>query len=120
MNSVHLVIPDLLLSNDIAADVSAGLSLPALQKLLGRGHSEILAPVPLENMLCELFGVPCQDDAPIAAISAAFDGLATGCWLRADPVHLNLQRDQLLLTCVQVGSEGAAALCASLNAHFAG
>ena len=54
------------------------------------------------------------------AISAAFDGLAAGCWLRADSVNLSLQRDQLLLASVQAGSEEAAALCASLNAHFAG
>jgi hypothetical protein len=120
MKTVHLVIPDLFLPKDFAAEVSAGLSVPALQKMLGRGHSEMLEPVPLENLLCDLFGVPCQNDAPIATISAAFDGLAAGCWLRADPVNLNLQRDQLLLAAVQVGSEEAAALCASLNTHFAG
>jgi len=46
--------------------------------------------------------------------------LAAGCWLRADPVHLRLQRDQLLLASVQPNGEEAAALCASLNAHFTG
>lgn len=120
MKSVHLLIPDLFLPKDFAAEVGAGLSLPALQNLLGRGYSEILDPVPLENLLCELFGVPCQADAPIAPISAAFDRLAAGCWLRADPVHLNLQRDQLLMAGVQVSNGEAAALCASLNEHFAG
>jgi hypothetical protein len=120
MKSVHLVIPDLFLPKDFAAEVCAGLSLPALQKLLGRGHSEMLEPAALENILCELFGVPGAADAPIAPITAAFDGLAAGCWLRADPVNLNLQRDQLLLNAVHVGSEEAAALCASLNAHFSG
>ena len=120
MKSVHLVIPDLFLPKDFAADACRGLSLPALQKLLGRGHSEMLEPVPLEYLLCDLFGVPCQDDVPIAPIAAAFDGLAAGCWLRADPVSLNLQRDQLLLNGVQVESEEAAALCASLNAYFSG
>jgi hypothetical protein len=120
MKSVHLVIPGLFLPKDLAAEAGAGLSLPALEKLLGRGRSEILDPVPLENLLCVSFGVPCSDDAPIAPISAAFDGLAAGCWLRADPVNLDLQRDQLLLATVQVGSEEAAALCASLNEHFAG
>ena len=120
MKSVHLVITDLFLPKDFAAEVSAGLSLPALQKLLGRGHSEMLEPVPLENLLCELFGVPDAADAPMAPISAAFDGLAAGCWLRADPVNLDLQRDQLLLAGVQVGSGEAAELCASLNVHFAG
>jgi hypothetical protein len=125
MKSIHLVIPDLFLPKDFAADVSAGLSLPALQKMLGRGHSEMLEPTPLENILFELFDIPLPaddslGDAPVAAISAAFDGLAAGCWLRADPVNLDLQRDQLLLAGVQVGSEEAAALCVSLNIHFSG
>jgi len=120
MKSVHLVIPDLFLPKDFAAEVSADLTLPALERLLGKGRSEILEPASLEHILCELFGIPSQGNAPIAPISAAFDGLAAGCWLRADPVNLNLQRDQLLLAGVQVGSEEAAALCASLNVHFAG
>jgi len=120
MKSVHLVIPDLFLPKDFAAEASRGVSVPALEKLLGRGHGELLEPAPLENLLCESFGVPCAADAPIAPISAAFDGLAAGCWLRADPVNLNLQRDRLLLAGVQVSSDEATALCASLNVHFAG
>jgi hypothetical protein len=120
MKSVHLVIPDLFLPKGFAAEVCAGLSLPALQTLLGRGHSKMLDPVSLEGMLCGLFGVQDADDAPVAAISAAFDGLAAGCWLRADPVNLNLQRNQLLLAGVRLASGEEAALCASLNMHFAG
>lgn len=120
MRSVHLVIPDLFLPKDFAAEACAGLSVPALEKLLGRGHSEILDPVPLENLLCELFGVPCAADAPIAPISAAFDGLDAGCWLRADPVHLRLQHDQmLLLPVMEISADEAGEMCASLNGHFA-
>ena len=120
MNTVRLVIPDLFLPKDFAAEVGAGLSLPALEKMLGRGNSETPEPADLENLLCELFGVPCQADAPIATFSAAFDGLTAGCWLRADPVHLNLQRNQLLLAGVQVSSGEAEEFCASLNGYFAG
>jgi len=118
MKTVHLVILDLFLPKSIAAEVVAGLSLPALQKMLGRGRSEMLEPVSIEELLCRLFEISFQGDAPIATISASFDGLAAGCWLRADPVHLNLQRDQLLLAGVQVDSAEAAALCANLNEHF--
>ncbi|MBI3479195.1 MAG: hypothetical protein HY016_02395 [Nitrosomonadales bacterium] len=117
MKSVHLVIPDLFLPKDFAAEVCAGLSLPVLEKLLGRGQSEMLAPVALENLLCELFGMPSHGIAPV---SAAFDGLAAGCWMRADPVHLSLQREQMLMMAVNVGGEEASAMCASLNQHFAG
>ena len=121
MKNVRLVICDLFLPKDFAAEVCAELNLPALEKLLGHGHSEILEPMPLENLLCEMFGVPCQPDVPIAPISAAFDGLGAGRWLRADPVHLRLQRDQmLLLSNPEIGAEEATQISASLNEHFAG
>lgn len=121
MKSVHLVIPDLFLPGDFAAEVLAGLALPCLQKMLGRGQGEILEPVQLETLLCKIFGIPVLNDAPIAAVSAAFDGLAAGCWLRADPVHLRLQRDQMLLLPVtEINAEEAGQMCASLNEHFAG
>ena len=145
MRSVHLVICDLFLPKDFAAEVCAGLRLPALEKMLARGapavgrvgnlptthnlhghggqfaHPTQIAPLSLEAMLCELFGIPCQPDAPIAPVSAAFDGLGEGCWLRADPVHLRLQREQLvLLPDVEAGADEAGQLCAALNEHFAG
>ncbi|HEU0233522.1 MAG TPA: hypothetical protein VFQ94_00115 [Gallionella sp.] len=149
MRKVHLVVCDLFLPADIAAEVCADLRLPALEKMLARGASTkplVLSAVEgsartdvigqasstgsgragdvgasLENYLCELFGVPCQNDAPIAPVSAAFDGLGEGCWLRADPVHLRLQRDQLvLLPDVEVSADEAGQLCATLNEYFAG
>ncbi len=139
MKNVHLVIPDLFLPEGVATEVCADLRLAALEKILARGSSTSTNPSTkplvlsgvegsgrtgeggyLENHLCELFGVTCTEDAQIAPISASFDGLAEGCWLRADPVHLHLQRDQLLLAGVQPGGEEAAAFCESLNEHFAG
>ena len=48
-------------------------------------------------------------------------GLTAGCWLRADPVHLRLQRDQmLLLPVMEISADEAGEMCASLNGHFAG
>lgn len=132
MKSVHLVITDLFLPQHFAAEVCADLRLPALEKMLARGasagstHSTGSARAgsigtSLENHLCELFGVPYQPDAPIAPVSAAFDGLGGGGWLRADPVHLRLRREQLvLLPNVEVGADEAGQLCAALNEYFAG
>ena len=140
MRKVHLVVCDLFLPADIAAGVCADLRLPALEKMLARGAStgsartDVIGQAPsigsgrtggvgasLEDHLCGLFGLPCQPDAPIAPVSAAFDGLGGGCWLRADPVHLRLQRDQLvLLPDVGVHAGEAGQLCAALNEHFAG
>lgn len=121
MKSVHLVITDLFLPKDFAAEVCAGLTVPALEKMLARGPSEILEAAPLENLLCGIFGMPCQADVPVAPVSAVFDGLDEGCWLRADPVHLRLQRDQLvLLPNLELSADEAGQFCASLNEHFAG
>ncbi len=121
MKSVHLIIPNLFLPKYFAAEVCADLRLPALMKLLGRGVSERLEKsTTLENLLCDLFGQSGAGDAPIAAISAAYDGLPQGNWLRADPVNLRLQRDQLLLSSVSPSMDEAQQLCASLNEYFVG
>lgn len=134
MKSIHLLIPDLFLPKDVAVEACAELSLPALEKLLGRGASTkplVLSGAEgsgrtreggcLENLLCEIFGVPFQEEVPIAPISAAYDKLDKGCWLRADPVHLRLQRDQmLLLPCGEISPDEATQMCDSLNKHFMG
>ena len=125
MKKVHLVVCDLFLPGDISAGVCAGLRLPALEKMLSRGALAGLVQTgesaSLEGLLCAMFGVSCQQQAPIAPISAAFDGLGAGCWLRADPVHLRLQRDQLvLLPDLEISADEAGQMCVALNEHFAG
>ena len=145
MKSIHLVITDLFLPRDLATEICVGLHLPALEKMLARGASTGSArtgigsartgngsvhstgsgrtgeDASLEGLLCELFGAPHQAGVPVAPISAWFDGLSDGCWLRADPVHLRLQRDQLvLLPNLGVSTGDAGHLCAALDRHFAG
>ena len=118
MKHLHLLIPDLFPPQDIAAEVCAGLQLPALEKLLARGNSDTTPAPTLEDWLCTAFGAQA-----VAPVRAAADGLATGegYWLCADPVNLQLQRAQmLLLPDVLPSREEAEALCASLNGHFAG
>ncbi|MDD5058203.1 MAG: hypothetical protein PHQ60_10040 [Sideroxydans sp.] len=118
MNHLHLLIPDLFLPQDAAAHACAGLRLPALEKLLARGEQTALPATTLEDFFCERFGV----DA-VAPVRAAADGLdvASGFWLCADPVHLQVQPSQVVLL-PEVGctAEEAAALCDTLNKYFAG
>lgn len=120
MKNIHLVIPDLFLPQEVAAEACAGLKLSALEKLLARAQ---VAPLPMESLeewLCATFGVL---DQAIAAATLRADGMEPGAayWLCADPVHLRLRRDQLILQADVRLSEGEAEqLCASLNAHFAG
>lgn len=118
MKNIHIVIPDLLLPPDLSAEVCAGLDLPALETLLARAQPENLQTETLEAWLCKAFGVA---DQSIAAITLLADGMEPGdfCWLRADPVHVHLQRDQMILQAdVQLSGDEAAQLCASLNTYF--
>lgn len=85
--------------------------------------SRRVEPLPLEALLCAQSGLPAAPEYPIAAIAAAADGLDVGMhyWLRADPVHLVLQRDSFSLSepsPLTVAPEHAQAMIASLNAHF--
>ncbi|TCO82093.1 hypothetical protein EV699_106190 [Plasticicumulans lactativorans] len=63
---------------------------PALRRLLARGRWEA-GTEPLDAELFRRFGWQGGSEPPVAAVSAAADGLdaCTGWWLRADPVHLH-------------------------------
>jgi len=127
MRNVDIVILDLFLPQEVYADACAGLSVPALEKMLARGKSTLLASDvgsigTLEELLCRTFGIARQLDDPIAPITLMTDGMhpGSGYWLRADPVHLQLQRTQLLLhPDVSLNADEATQLCSSLNMHFA-
>ena len=117
MKHLHLVIPNLFPPQDIAVDVSAGLRLPALEKLLARGNMSVRPSGTLEDWLCAAFGVQA-----VAPVRAVFDGLDVGgaYWLCSDPVNLHLQRAQALVLPEAIPvKEDADSLCAMLNAHFA-
>jgi hypothetical protein len=101
--SISLLVPGLFgpRTQPDAADPANGLSLPALETLLGRGLSEAFAASGLEAALFALFGAdtPPDADLPVAAVTRVVDrGVGKeGYWLRADPVHLVPNRDQLML-----------------------
>ncbi len=105
--------------NPLAKDACAGLELDALEKFLARAEPAALQADSLESWLCAAFGVA---DLAIAPFTLQADGVEPGAsgWMRADPVHIQLQREQMILrTDVIPTPEEAAQLCASLNAHFA-
>lgn len=95
----------------------------ALARLLAKANIRMLN-LPLEAVVCAQHGLTARPDYPIAAIAAHVDGLDVGnaYWLRADPVHLLLQRDSVSLSepvPLEVTEQHAADMVASLNAHFA-
>ncbi|NWG86029.1 MAG: hypothetical protein HXY26_00710 [Hydrogenophilaceae bacterium] len=111
---LHLIIPELL-------SAESDLSLtPALRALLARGQADPSPAACLPQALCRAIGV---DACPIAALSLLDDGGDAGnaYWLRADPVYLHLNIDQLVLTDPRglgLSQAEAETLTTTLNGHF--
>jgi hypothetical protein len=123
----ELLIPDL-----FAAEAGgAAPRLASLELLLARGRrseneSENDAARGLEAWLAREFG--CDAPLPAGALSVLADGVITGgdqsdaLWLRADPIHLAIEREHATIVpsaAFAVTREEAEALCETLNRHFA-
>jgi hypothetical protein len=114
----HLFPPSRLL--DIAAQ---DLRLPALETLLARGRPQTCSDEGLEAALCLALGIERQQDWPLAPITLEADGGVAGnaYWLRADPVHLQVMRDRIVLADsaeLNVSRQEADALAAAIGSHF--
>lgn len=121
----HLLLPDLIWPERELRDIYRDLDTPALERLLakGRRQTEDADAESTEAWLCRRFGVDRQADWPAAPYCLLADGGAPGGqhWLRADPVHLRLEGNQLVLVdsgVFSVRQQEAEQLADSLNAHF--
>lgn len=117
---MQLVIPALLQTNALLDNLGEP-RLPALDLMLTRGRLEHSAPASLDEWLCQKFDISQQRDTPIAAICLAMDGTDPGqeYWLRADPVHIRIARDQLILNEItDLTGEEASQLARTLAEHF--
>ena len=126
LTTVHLTlfIPDLLPPADFVSAITGDDPAPLLRRMFGRGLVQRFPAIDSEIWLCQAFEVEQREDWPVAALTAAVDGLAveSGWWLRADPVHLQLQRNRSLVLAapeLTLDVAEAGALTAALNAHFA-
>lgn len=99
VRTVTLFVPSLFWPETGDPDCYSGLRLPALETLLSRGSA---ADNECENepaWLCERFAVRKQIDWPVAPLAFAGEGGEAGAeyWLRADPAHLRVRNDGLIL-----------------------
>ncbi|UXY14530.1 hypothetical protein N8I74_14555 [Chitiniphilus purpureus] len=119
---LHLVIPHgAWPERELAAEVTRDLALPALFRLVGRGRREPHVPIDFDSWLAGRFGLNALPVAPLT-LTADLAGAPAGYWLRADPVHLRANRDQLLLSdagLLQITQAEADALAAAINALIA-
>ena len=116
---LELLIPDLV---PPYGDAAQGLSLPALERLLGRALRQRSDAASLEQWICGAGGL--GDEPPVAAISLLGDGGTPGTagWVRADPIHLRYLRDRFVVETSPASTlshDEAAELVATLNRHFA-
>ena len=117
---MQVVIPALFQTNPLL-DMMGEPRLAALDTLLARGRLVTAPPNNLIDWLCQQLGIPKQQDTPIASICLAMDGTnpENKVWLRADPVHVRITRDQLILSDIPgLTDDEAAQLCAALAMHF--
>lgn len=118
-----LVVPHLFPSARLLEAAAQELRLPALESVLARGHRSACAAEGIEAYLCELLGIERQQDWPLAPITLEADGgqAEAAYWLRADPVHLSVMRDRLVLedsAALELSQPEADALAADIRAHF--
>jgi hypothetical protein len=116
------LIPHLFPPARLLETAAQDLSLPALQTLLARGTPMRCPEEGMEATLCEALGVTRQQDWPVAPMTLTVDGGAgDGYWLRADPVHLRVMRDRIVLadsSVFELSQQEADALAATIGQHF--
>ena len=110
---LDLLIPDLLATAG-APDEIRTTRLPALEKWLARADRS-RHPGGRTAWIGVTWSLP--DPVPVAAIELGREGL----WLRADPVHLRVERQGVQLfapAALGIAEDEAGALVDALNAHF--
>jgi len=117
---LDVLVPDLLPPPDAPAALRE-TRLRALERWLVRAEIEHSPAIGAERWLAERFAL--ASPAPVAAVSLAGEREPReGAWLRADPVHLRIEGDSVVVhdsSVLALAQAEADALAASLQAHFA-
>ena len=119
----HLLVPGFGWPQGEANEVCHPLAPDALETLISRGRRSSAPAFGTERWLLERFGVLRQRDWPAAPFSLIAEGGTPGSdtWICADPVHLRIERDRLMLadsTLFRIARDEAEGLARSINSHF--
>jgi hypothetical protein len=94
-----LVVPELVWPEPDDRDTFDALRCPGLCTLIARSRFDRRPPQSVEATLCEAFGL--TENVPYAAYrvlgEAAIAAATDACWICADPVHLRLHQERLIL-----------------------
>jgi hypothetical protein len=101
---------------------ASGSRAPSLELLLARGRASSAQSQSVESWLREEFGLESAT-LPAGALTLAAAGAEPGevLWARADPVHLRLMRDRLIVVpsaAFGLSADEAHVLVEALNRHF--
>ena len=118
----HLLVPDLFWPSAAGKEASRGLALPALETIFARADTTRTAGSGIERWLAAAYALPA--DLPVAPYSLHGDGHDPGesIWMHADPVHLKVHGDRLILadaSRLSIAQEEARDFAAALNAQLA-
>jgi hypothetical protein len=116
---LDLLVPRLLLPPDAPEEMRA-FRMPELERWLAAADISRTSAQDANDWIAEVFALPRP--IPVAPIALASDDAPhEGSWLRADPVHLRLERDSARLypaTTLSIEATEAQALVESLRGHF--
>ena len=114
-STLHLALPGLLWPVQAIQDMVFDLQLPALSWLLGKGSRQVAAVADYPQWLAKVAGLP---GLPVAALRASALMLEQDSrWLCLDPIHLRVERTQLIVqdpATLQLTQAEAATLLADL------
>jgi hypothetical protein len=124
---LHLFVPNLFWPEATFPEIYRGLSFPAIETLLAKSSQSENKSQGVEAWLCSTFSVEKQQDWPVAPITLLADKMENmkvgdGYWLRADPVHLLVENDQVVLAdsrIFRISLEEACQFVNVINKHFA-
>ena len=120
---ITLVVPELVWPEPDDRETLAELALPGLATLLARSRLQRRPPQSLEATVCAACGL--GDDTAYAAcrVHGEEHGPTAGSavWLCADPIHLRLHQERLILAdaaTLDIDASEAQAIVNSLDRHF--
>ena len=124
--ALTLILPGLIWPPQALADMTQGLSLPALSRLLGAGHLARTEGLSIADSLARHLGAPeLRPGATLRRKSLALDAGAEAHerWLCLDPIHLGFAERRLLVESpedLKLTQDEAAQLVSSLQLCFSG
>lgn len=107
----------------LSGPLAPGARLPSLELLAARGRRGATQAESLERWLQAAFGLEGRLAAGALSLLGAGGAPGDAIWARADPVHMQVLRDRVMLapgSTFAIPREEAHALCEAVNQHFAG